>query len=160
MAIQWKPALYNSASTDTLRFIPRPITSLDLPFQFAFSRHSVPLSDGEVTFGRKVNGVDITISGVFGVYGDLTDGEVQVCSEADMWSVVEDFTTFLAAGGREQRLEFFVYYDDVEDTYRKFKNVRPVSFVPQIGDGSYSVWPYTLQLMAEDPNIYTTEPGS
>lgn len=130
-----------------------------MPFEWMWDRHSVPLAAGEKTFGKKMGGITVTMSGQLAIGGDTTSGDSEVFGEDGMWGLVEDFANHLNTGDAEQFLELFLYFDDVADEYRKFKSVRPISFVPQFGDDKFSLWGFSLQLFIGDPTIYTTGPG-
>lgn len=130
---------------------------MDLPLEFEFDRHKVPLSNGQKTFGKSLNGIQITMSGSFGVG---TDGSTLTTSEQAMWGAFGEIGTHLATGGAEQFLEFFVYYDSASSTYRKLKRVRPVSFAASLGDDKNKLFGWTMVLFSEDPNIYVTAPGA
>jgi hypothetical protein len=157
----WKPAYYNdAASAPKLRYLPRPIVTLDLPFECSVDEHKIPLATGTKSFGWSVNGLKITVVGEFGIVGNPTDGESYPISEADQWDAVSTYATHLFTGSHTNKGEFFLFYDSSGGgTYRKFKNVRPLTFVPQLGDDKRVVYGYTATFLVETPTIYTTAPG-
>lgn len=155
MAFTWKPAVYSPANTTTL-FLPRPISSCDLPFGFSFDTHKVPLKDGAKTFGRSADAFTVTFAGQIGIG---TDGSTKRLTELAMFDDYTLFASHLAAGDKDTKVELFLFYDSASSTYRKFKNVRPQTFALQLGDQNCHIYAYTATFFVEDPNVYTTAEG-
>lgn len=115
----------------------------------------MPRVAGATSYGLALDTLPITIIGEFGKSASaVTD------SEQEMWTELETLRTKLASADDSEKLELFIYHDTGSATYRKFKQVRPVSLQPSVGDSSRVIFGYQLVLMAENPAIYSTAPGS
>jgi hypothetical protein len=136
--------------------LPQPIIQLDPGWLWKQQEHKVPRVAGAVSYGLALESVPISIT------GELAKNASGITlTEQEMWTELETLRGKLAAADDAEKLELFVYHDaSGGGTYRKFKQVRPVSLQASIGDDRNVVFGYQLVLMAENPVIYTTAPGS
>lgn len=154
MAFVWKPAIYKDS---TLTQLPRPISRVRLNLDWDRRESKVPLLDGLSTTGHSKNGRIITISGQFGWNADGP-----LCDEGDSLDEAEVLIGLLDIATDSEKFELFLYHDASSAVYRKFKQCSPVSFGDAHGDTQEErvAGPYELVILAEDPVLYTTAPGS
>jgi hypothetical protein len=153
MAWTWEPAIYKGG---TLFELPKPVKSLVVKHGWHFETTKVPLADGQFTDGHSKQGVSIFVQGELGSevgVGNLTTAQLQF-ERLEAWTTRLDV---VSAGTDKYE---FVIWNDKSSVYRKYKDVSCVDLTFDIGDDKHVIHPYTINLFAEDPTIYTTAPGS
>lgn len=152
----WNPALYSPGKpSDKLFLLPLPVPQVDITWPWRSTQHEPEGGRGGVTHGISQRPATIDITGQLCVQ----DGDFTV-TQADMWSVVEGLRAFIATQSDANRLEFFIWHDSVASVYRKFKQVSVVNFTTNLGDDNARLWTYSLNLLADDPQLYNTAPGA
>ena len=149
----WKPALYKGSSA-TLIELPRPIITCNQQQGWKFDTAEVPLNVGIWTYGNKREGATISCSGQI-----AKDSSNEYLTELEMYDRYTAILSQLDMADETDSFEFFFYYDSVSATYRKLRDVIPVSFGLEYGDSDHIVFKYTLKCIARWPATYTTAPG-
>lgn len=149
----WKPAVYKDS---TLTELPRPVLQLAVNDSWDMRESKVPLDDGISITGVSRNGVVIAVSGELAAQPEGTElgGELAMF---DAWKSLRDV---LNIDDDTEKFEFFIYHDATAGVYRKFKNCFCRSMGFDNGDNSRVPFPYSLEIVSEDPTVYTTAPGS
>ena len=150
----WKPAIYVDA---TLRRLPRPVGSLSIIDGWRFNESEVPLKDGATISGHSYKAPRIRVSGQMAI-DDTGSTKLTEIGMFDAWST---FRGYMNLDSTEAGYEFFVYHDTGGGgTYRKFKDVWPVSMNMDLGDDNNAVFTWSAEWVIEDHVIYTTAPGA
>ena len=150
----WKPAVYKGS---TLYEFPRTVNVVNIKDSWDMREAKVPLADRNHVNGVSRNGVSITVGGLIAFDGETGS---PFCAEADRWAAYEALRSALDVSDDSERFEFFVYHNPATPYYRKFKNCVCKECSLDVGDDSRTDWPYTVQIFAETPTIYTTAPGA
>ena len=147
----WKPAVYKSS---TLTELPKPISSLLIKSSWDARESKVPLKNGATSDGQSKNNKVITLEASCALISDTNF--VTEIAMYDKLAALEDVldTTDLV------RFEFFVYHNTDIPVYRKFKNCWCKTYDWSVGDDVHFLFKYSLEIFAEDPVSYSTEPGS
>jgi len=114
----------------------------------------VPLKTGVDITGVSRDGVQISVTGEFGIQ----DSDVELTEQA-MFTEVENLDAKLDVEG-DTKYEFFIYYDSGSSTYRKFKQCSTANFDWDVGDDQNKLFTYAISIKSEDPVIYTTAEGA
>lgn len=150
----WKPALYIDPN---LRRLLRPVTSLTVIDKWKFNESKVPLKDGVSISGHAFDGVRIRVSGSIGI----NSAGAIVATEIGMFDAYNTFRGYMDLSSNDSPYEFFIYHDTGGGgTYRKFKNVWPVSMSMDLGDDNEPLFKWSAEWITEDSTIYTTAPGA
>lgn len=149
MGFEFRPAVFKS---DTLYELPRPVLEVRVQDGWDADQFKVPLRDGDERAGFSRQGVDISCAGQFG----SSQGELATSEEA-MFAAWTELRDVLSVGTSAEKYEFFLYFDAVNETYRKFKKCSTLRLECDLSNKH--LFEYALLVHAEDPVIYTTGPG-
>ncbi|MEX1230454.1 MAG: hypothetical protein WEB58_09445 [Planctomycetaceae bacterium] len=149
MTFIFQPAI----SFDGERYdLPRPVTKLLIDDAWDFQRFKIPLKAGDQLAGHSRNGVEITLAGQLGTQaGELT------ASEEEMFAALEELRAALHVADESQKYSFYLYYDELSETYRRFQSCTTVRFTYDLSD--VHLFGYSLVIHAEDPVLHTTAEG-
>ena len=150
MAFTFKPAIYKNS---VLYELPQPVLAVRVQDAWDFEQFKVPLADGDFLTGHSQQGVGISVEGQIGEQS----GSPKALEQA-MFAEIETLRTALDITSDSDKFEFFLYHDTSSSTYRKFKSCSTVRFDYDLSDKN--LFAYSIVIHAEDPVIYTTEPGS
>lgn len=153
MAFVWKPAIWDGSA---LFQLPRPIEQLTVRNGWDVRESKVPLKDGGSSIGHSRNAVEIQVAG----WHTIDEGTAKFTEETQ-FALYEELVGVLdVSSDASDRYEFFLYHDSGSATYRKYKNCWTRSFSSDFGDQARVQFPYSITIVADDPVIYTTAPGS
>ena len=151
MSFVWKPAIYKSA---VLTELPKPINTFDTDDSWDIRQSKVPLKDGTETDGHSRNGTTIFIAGQYG----KQSGTNSITEEA-MFVVYADMLSKFDVSVAADKYELFIYHDVTSATYRKWKNCSTIRLKTSFGDDAHTIFQYSIEILADDPTIYSTGPG-
>jgi len=149
MAFEFRPAVYKSG---VLYELPRPVEGVRVLDGWDAEQFKVPLRDGDERSGFSRQGVDITCSGQIG----SLEGALAITEEA-MFAAWTELRDILTVQQNAEKFEFFLYFDAVSGTYRKFKKCSTLRLECDLSEKH--LFAYSLVVHAEDPEIYFTGPG-
>lgn len=149
MTQAFTPYLIDDANSTV--YLAQPIQSLALNIPYKQDVHSLPNTDGAVTFGHSTGAMNITIDAEVykannTIYGREDSGLAWITA----------MKTLLDGVTASNKLRLVLYYDAVSPYYRWFDGLVPVSFNPELGETPELLHGYNLTLLAEDPTIKTT----
>lgn len=163
-ASNFSARIYRSDKSPTSLIIPQPVLECKISRVAKLKEHDVPLLKRALSFGLTTSSRIITVSGLSELNAN-TGSMVSARVEQTAYTSIESLDSYLDqynladTGG----LEFIYYHKSTATTYyRKFKNCLCLSFDFDLGDSAtQDGWfPWSFVLVARDPVIYTTAPGS
>ncbi len=144
-----QPKIYAGS---TLYEFPRPVRSLRLRDAWDFDRFKIPLKDGESIAGQSRTGVTIFIDGQI-----ATQISTSKQTEAEMFAEIETMRSHLNANNTNGKFELFLFHDSATPYYRKLKNCSTIRF--DVDLTNRTLFTYAIEILSDDPTLYTTAAG-
>jgi hypothetical protein len=156
--MNWCPAIYHSSFG--VYILPRPVITLDPKWTQDSDPKKVPKLAGGFTYGFSWNPVKIHVAGQFNISAGTTPlvGSTESDKITELQSMVTKLSNVISSA--DAFYEFFMFYNSGTGVYLKFKSCWTEAFMPQLGDGDRTTWPYQIDIVANDPVLYTTAPGA
>jgi hypothetical protein len=152
---EFKPYLKKASGSPSTYYLPQPINTMPLSIPFNMDEHLMPVSTGGITYGHYQGLLTITIEG--DLYKDTSDSSI-IGVENTSLDEFEAMRAFIAGASRSNTMKL-VIYNDGAGVYRWYDKCFPKSLNTDLGDNTQDHrFPYTLQLVCEDPVLKTTSP--
>ena len=154
----FRPAMYHSSLPGTgVYMLPGPqLDPPELAGDFDAKTFKIPLAKGDRRHGISPNGLTISLKGYITVtYLQADNTPTVLLGEEQMWDESEKLKSRIDRRG-EMKYEFFLFFDETDSLYRKYKCCTTVNFTMMMDPHAYT---YSLTIHAEDPTQYTGAPG-
>lgn len=153
MANTWNPGIFKN---DAFSAIPTPAKIMNLAIEWDIHKSKTPLADGVLTTGHSLNGMRISVAGSL----VKNAAKVKIFDDFDIVTAFENLKVLLNVDEDSDKYEFFILNDDPTSTFRSFKSCYPENLVFGYGDNDRAEPVYSFDLVAENPNMFSTAPGA
>lgn len=152
MGAVWNPAFTNSSGTSP-SYLPRPILQLGPTYEWKMEQFDVPMRDGTDIHGCTLKGPRFQISGqaTRDSSGPILNSSQEFVNVSQI-RALETLRAFLYSN-QTNGVWLVTHYISTNPVVG-WKNLFPVSFNFDAGDGSRVVVPYSIILQAKNPRCY------
>lgn len=149
MPFIFNPVIYYDSF---LFFIPQPLDQVRLRDSWDLATRKVPLVEGDSIVSSSRRGTEIIFEGRCS-----SQNASILLSEEEMFIELRNLRLALQTPESSDTYTLFIYYDDVEGVYQKFKSCSTRHYEFDISDPT--LFSFSIVIYAADPDIYGTPPG-
>jgi len=152
MAVTWNPGIFKNGVFSAL---PTPAKVLNLAIDWDVHKSKTPLADGILTTGHSLNAMRFSIAGAL----VKNAAKTKIFEDVDIVTAFENLKVLLNVDTDSDKYQTFILNDAPSETFRSFKSCYAENLVFGYGDNDRAEPTYSCDIVAENPNMFSTAPG-